>query len=416
MSEKSSLLKQLRIDRDAPENGGETRNLLPWAAGGVGALVVILGILIFTSGSDGVPVRAATARGAVGTGPSSAGASLLDASGYVVARRIATVSSKVTGKVVGVFIEEGQVVEEGEVLAQLDDSNARATFAQAKAQLAQAEANAEAATAAYENASPLFERNKELVAEGVISANTFEASKTNYDAARTGLAVAKSAVDVASAALTVAQRNLDDMTVRAPFSGVVTVKAAQPGEMVSPISAGGGFTRTGICTVVDMESLEVQVDVSENFISRVYAGQSAVITLNAYPDWRIPGEIIAVIPTADRAKATVLVRVAFKEKDERVIPDMGARVSFLDDRSASASDGEENATPQGVIVPADAVQASGGSGTVFVVDGDRVERRTVRLGARNASGQTVLSGLAPGDRVAIGDFSQLSDGAKINIE
>tara|TARA_R110000868_G_scaffold13551_17_gene63032 strand:- start:807 stop:1298 length:492 start_codon:yes stop_codon:yes gene_type:complete len=163
-----------------------------------------------------------------------------------------------------------------------------------------------------------------------------------------------------------------------------------------------------------MDSLEVQVDVSENFISRVYSGQSAAITLNAYPDWRIPGEIIAVIPTADRAKATVLVRVAFKEKDERVIPDMGARVSFLDSAPANADTSKPVAT--GVIVPVEAVQVSGDSGVVFVVQGDQVEQRTVRLGARNSSGQTILSGLAAGDKVAVGDFSQLNDGTKVSIE
>ncbi|MEQ9449844.1 MAG: efflux RND transporter periplasmic adaptor subunit, partial [Rhodospirillaceae bacterium] len=162
------------------------------------------------------------------------------------------------------------------------------------------------------------------------------------------------------------------------------------------------------------DSLEVQVDVSENFISRVYPGQSAVITLNAYPDWRIPAEIIAVIPTADRAKATVLVRVAFKEKDDRVIPEMGARVSFLDDAVGESE--QAAAARPGVIVPAEAVQVSGDTGVVFIVRGDTVERRTVRLGARTANGQTILSGVAPGDRLAIGDFTQLADGARVHIE
>jgi RND family efflux transporter MFP subunit len=218
---------------------------------------------------------------------------------------------------------------------------------------------------------------------------------------------------VAHSALTVAQRLFEDMTVRAPFDGVVTVKAAQPGEMISPNSAGGGFTRTGICTIVDMDSLEVEVDVSENFISRVHAGQPAAIKLNAYPDWQIPAEIIAVIPTADRAKATVQVRVAFKEKDERVVPEMGARVSFFN--ATPAETGTSPPSP-GVIVPPEAVQASGDTGTVFVIRGDKVERRAVRLGARNTDGQTILSGITAADRLAVGDFTQLSDGARVQIE
>jgi RND family efflux transporter MFP subunit len=343
----------------------------------------------------------------------ASGGSLLDASGYVVARRKATVAAKVLGKVSEVLIEEGQRVEKDQVIARLDDSNARAAFEQARAQVVQAEANVKAAEAAYDNARPLYERNKKLVGNGTISATIYENSKTAADAARTGLDVAQSSVGVARSALTYAQRTLEDMTVRAPFTGVVTVKAAQPGEIVSPNSAGGGFTRTGICTIVDMDSLEVEVDVSENFISRVHANQPATIKLNAYPDWQIPGEIIAVIPTADRAKATVQVRVGFKEKDDRVVPEMGARVSFLSDTPVAAG---APAPSPGVVVPLEAVQANGDSGTVFVIRDNKVERRTVRLGARNTDGQTILSGVTAADRLAVGDFTQLSDGARIRVE
>ncbi|HEY6452724.1 MAG TPA: efflux RND transporter periplasmic adaptor subunit, partial [Steroidobacteraceae bacterium] len=191
--------------------------------------------------------------------------------------------------------------------------------------------------------------------------------------------------------------------------GVVTVKNAQPGEIVSPQFSGGG----GIAKIVDMDSLEVDVDVSENFINRVHPQQAATITLNAYPDWRIPAEVIAVIPTADRSKATVKVRVAFKQKDARIVPEMGARVSFLED-AAQAGSGAAPAAPV-VIVPASAVQANGESGTVFVISGDVVQRRAVRLGARDGDNQTVLSGLQPGALVAIGDFDKLTDGARIRL-
>jgi RND family efflux transporter MFP subunit len=213
----------------------------------------------------------------------------------------------------------------------------------------------------------------------------------------------------------VAQREEEDTIVHAPFTGVVTTKNAQPGEIVSPLSAGGGFTRTGICTLVDMDSLEVEVDVSENFISRVHAGEPAILKLNAYPDWQIPAYVIAVIPTADRSKATVKVRVGFKSRDPRILPEMGARVSFM------SSENKSGATPAagGVVIPAEAVvpgaQSGADTGAVFVIHGDTVERRVVRLGARSADGQVVLSGLSAGERVALGDFSKLKDGARVKI-
>jgi HlyD family secretion protein len=175
----------------------------------------------------------------------------------------------------------------------------------------------------------MFERNRAQFAAAFVSAQAFDDAKASYDAARANLDVATRALGVAEASLAVAQRNLDDTVVRAPFGGIVTVKAAQEGEMVSPVSAGGGFTRTGIGTIVDMDSLEVEVDVSESFISRVETGQPVSITLNAYPDRRMPGRVIAIIPTADRAKATVKVRVGFEQPDGGVLPEMGARVAFL---------------------------------------------------------------------------------------
>jgi RND family efflux transporter MFP subunit len=410
MADKSSLLSELRIDRGKmPQPGG-----VPWRWVAVGAavlVVIVAGWLL--SRPSGVPVHVAIAQAVTSDG-SAAGASMLDASGYVVARRQATVSSKITGKVVDVLIEEGQHVEGNQVIARLDDTNARAAFDFAKAQIQQSEASLAAAQAAYSDAKPVHERNIAVLAKGFISQTDFDKSKATYDAADTGLRVAVRTVEVARANLMMAQRALDDTTVRAPFAGIVTVKAAQPGEIVSPISAGGGFTRTGIGTIVDMDSLEVEVDVSENFISRVHPGQEATIKLNAYPDWAIPGEIIAVIPTADRAKATVKVRVGFKEKDPRILPQMGARVSFLSKGEPTAG-GAPKAAP-GVIVAADAVQGSGETGVVFVIHDGKVERRTVRLGARNGEEQTVLSGISTGDKLAVGDFALLSDGAKVHIE
>ena len=283
-----------------------------------------------TDTSGNVVVRAAVAEPVAVEGSAGRG-SVLDASGYVVARRQATVSAKITGKVVAVLIEEGQRVEQNQIIARLDDANARAAVVQAEAQRAQALAALNAARIAFENAEPTFARNEEQFSRQIISAQTFDIAKAEYDAARANLGVAERAVEVAAATLGVVQRALDDTVVRAPFAGVVTVKAAQEGEMVSPNSAGGGFTRTGIGTIVDMDSLEVEVDVSENFINRVRPDQEVTIRLNAYPDWTIGGHVVATIPTADRAKATVKVRVGFDERDDRVLPDMGVRVSFLTD-------------------------------------------------------------------------------------
>jgi RND family efflux transporter MFP subunit len=286
-------------------------------------------------------------------GPARPGTtSLLDASGYIVARRRATVAAKITGKVIEVSLQEGQRVEAGQIIARLDDSNARAALAQSEAQVKQAEAVVASSQTAYEDALPIFRRNEREKAAGVISAQSFDQARTQIDAAKSELLVSQRALDAARAGREVAQRNLDDTIVRAPFSGIVTEKAAQAGEMVSPISAGSGFTRTGIGTIVDMNSLEVEVDVSENFIGRVLPQQPVRIKLNAYPDWDIPGAVIATIPTADRAKATVKVRIAISLKDPRILPDMGARVSFLSTASPG-SVGVPRLQPTAVTRPAE---------------------------------------------------------------
>lgn len=411
MNDKSALLEQLRLHRGV-DDARKSAGTLKWIAGSVAALALLgFGAWLLFGRASGVAVRVAVAQeaGAAAAG----GASLLDASGYVVARRAATVSSKITGKVLEVLIEEGQRVAANEVLARLDDSNARARLQQAGAQIAQAQASLEAAQTALNDARPIYHREEQERARALISAQDFDGAKATYNAAAAAFAVAQRSVAVARATLAVAQRDEDDTVVRAPFGGVVTVKAAQPGEMVSPISAGGGFTRTGIGTIVDMDSLEVEVDVNENFITRVRPGQPVTIRLNAYPDWEIPGSVIAIIPTADRSKATVKVRVAFKRRDERILPEMGARVSFLQDAGSAVA----SAPPRrAVIVPTDAVEANGATGKVFVLHDGKVEERTVKLGAQTPQGQIVLSGIDAGAKLAIAVNGKLSDGANVRIE
>ena len=409
MDDQSALLNQLRIDRGS-ESVPSGRAWI-WLTA---ALVILAaaGVAVWMwARPTGVPVQVVAARAIAGDGAAAAG-SILDASGYVVARRQATVASKITAKMVELEIEEGDHVKAGQIIAKLDDTNIRAALNQASAQLDYAKASLTETQVNLTNAQRDYDRQKSLLQGHFVSQAAVDNAQTSVDALRAQLATQRSNVDVVARAVSIAERNLDDTIVRAPFSGIVTVKAAQPGEMVSPVSAGGGFTRTGIGTIVDMESLEIQVDVNENFINRVRSNQHASARLNAYPDWQIPAHVIAVIPTADRSKGTVTVRIALDQKDARILPEMGVRVSFLD--NPAQEPGSKIAA--GVTLPVNAVQGSGSTGTVFVAHGDTVEQRAVRLGAGSGGNITVLSGLAAGERVAVGDFAQLKDGAKIRVD
>jgi RND family efflux transporter MFP subunit len=413
MDDKSALLGQLRIDRGDVEPSGR---LWRWTAA-VLVLLAAIGVAAwFGFGATGVPVHVVVARAAPG-GAGAAAGSVLDASGYVVARRQATVASKITAKMVELDIEEGDHVGAGQIIARLDDTNIRAALAQARAQLDYARAGLAETEVNLANARRDYDRQKRLLLGHFVSQAAVDNSQTSLDALQAQLETQRSNVAVVARGVEVAERNLDDTIVRAPFAGVVTVKAAQPGEMVSPISAGGGFTRTGIGTVVDMDSLEFQVDVNENFINRVHASQPVTAKLNAYPDWQIPAHVTALIPTADRSKGTVMVRIAIDDKDPRILPEMGVRVSFLAPGAGQPGAGETGEHSEGaVILPAGAVAGSGATGTVFVVHDDHVERRAVRLGARSGADIGVIAGIAPGTRIAIGDFSALRDGTKIRIE
>ncbi|THD77432.1 MAG: efflux RND transporter periplasmic adaptor subunit [Phenylobacterium sp.] len=412
---RSTLLSQLQIDRE-PARGGGPRGPLLWpiVLAALAAVVVVGALIWFLAARpDRATVRVAEATSA-SPGSTTRGGSLLDASGYVVARRAATVSSKITGKVAQVLIEEGQKVAAGQVMARLDDTNARAALDQARAQVAAADSSLRVTQALVEQQGRSNDRNQHLHAKGFLSEQSADDARNAFDNARNNLDLAARQAQVARAGLEMAQRNLDDTVVRAPFTGVVTVKAAQEGEMVSPITAGGGFTRTGIGTLVDMDSLEVEVDVAESFINRVSEGMPAVVKLNAYPDFEIPAAVIAVIPTADRSKATVSVRLALKLKDPRIVPEMGARVSFLGPVAAATAGASRG--PRSVVVPADAVQADGpDKGVVFVVADGKLERRAVRLGAQEPRGQVLQAGVAPGEKVVVGGLDKLKDGERVKV-
>jgi RND family efflux transporter MFP subunit len=409
--EKSELLKQLRIDRDAVPADSPSRARL-WAGLAAAVVAIASAAIWYLARDPAIEVTVASARAMPSTG---AGTSVLDATGYVTARRQATVSAKITGKVRDVRIEEGQRVEAGDILATLDDAEALVEVQLRLAQLDSARSQQAEAVSASANAERVLRRQEELAERKLTSAAALDLARTEAEAWRARAATQASAVRVAQQSLQAAQVQLENTIVRAPFSGVVTVKAAQPGEMISPISAGGGSIRTGIGTIVDMDSLEIQVDVSEAYINRVKAGQLVEAVLNAYPEWRIPAEVIAIVPTADRSKATVKVRIALATKDPRIVPEMGVRVAFLEERDPAGADG---ATPaqRGVLVPATAIRQDAGADIIFVLRDGHAERRAVTLGGVQGDSRQVQAGIAAGDSVIIEAPANLADGDAVDVE
>jgi len=339
---------------------------------------------------------------------------VLDASGYVIARRQATVAAEVTGKLVEVNVEEGLRVEQGQVLARIDDATEQAQLALARARLEATRSALVETRAQLANAERTRYRQRELLDRQLTSEAELDRAETEVETLAARLANQRRQVEVVEREIGLQQRRLEQLTIRAPFSGIVIARAAQAGEMVSPISAGGGFTRTGICTIVDMDSLEIEVDVNEAYIDRVRAGQPVVARLDAYPDWEIEAEVKAVVPAADRQKATVRVRVALLEKDPRILPEMGISVRFLDAPLDDAPEqAEARALPQ---VPASAIERRDGRDVVWRLICDRVERRAVRLGAQTAGGVLISAGLSGSERlVADATGLNLSDGARVRV-
>ena len=381
MSDRENLLNNLKIDRSATPSQDQS-SLSKLYLLGIAVILVIFFSWLFLSEEELKEVTTFTVK-SLEMSDSSA-TSILDASGYVVARRRATVSSKMTGKVMKVFIEEGMYVEEGQLLAQLDDSTMLADLNYSESQL--------------NEAKRIYDRTLELTREDLASQASLDAAKASLEGLEALNAVRKQIVQ--------------DMKILAPFSGVVVYKAAQPGEMISPVSAGGGFTNTGICTIVDMDSLEVEVDVNESFINRVKPGQPVITNLNAYPKWDIPSEVIAIIPTADRNKATVKVRIALLEKDERVLPDMGSRVSFLKKLENSRS----TDSIDGVMIPLASVSEAGGESLVQAIDGNKIKLVSVEVAEETSNYARVTQGLSSGMKVVARFDSELTNNQKIIIK
>jgi RND family efflux transporter MFP subunit len=408
MNSPADLLKELRIDRSAPPPPTSRRGL--WIALAIViALLLVAGAAWAWLGRDkGVEVRTATV---VAIGNGGASSSVLDATGYVVARRMATVSSKITGKVREVLIEEGQHVEAGQVMATLDPIDADAQRDLATAQLAAARSQIGSVQAQLRQADADAARLSALVKQQLVSRSQYDQAVAQRDSLRAQMTTAQRNAQVASDQLRIAGHGVENTIVRAPFAGVVIAKAAQPGEIVSPLSAGGGFTRTGIGTIVDMDSLEVEVDVGEAYIGRVQPDMPVESTLNAYPDWKIPGKVIAIIPTADRGKATVKVRVGLDVRDPRIVPDMGVRVSFLE--AAKPATAQQ---PQGVRAPSAAIVQRGGRDVAFALkDDNTVEQRELKTGIAMGDDRQVLSGLSAGDSVVLDPPDALKDGSKVRM-
>lgn len=405
MADPADKISQLKIDRSVPA-ATERRWLLP------GIVVTIAGAIMvwwvfFSPGSSAVLAETDIAR----KPPSAAAANtVLDASGYVVARRQATVSSKVTGKVVDVFVEEGMRVEKDEVVAILDDTTQQAQLSLARAQAESARATLDEIESQLRIARLERDRFRDLIKRNLTSQSSVDTAEATFDQVAAQLETRRENVKVAMRNVELAKDSLSNMTIKAPFAGMVVSKNAQPGEMISPISAGGGFTRTGICTIIDTDSLEIEVDVNEAYIQRVKAGQSVSATLDAYSDWRIPAKVIAIVPTADRQKATVKVRIGFLERDERVLRDMGVKVAFLGAEMPASS-------PQlieGVMIAGEALRSDASGDYVWLVRNNEVEKRLVQVGGQRDRTQVlVVNGLGIGDTIVRSSEKPLVDGQSI---
>jgi RND family efflux transporter MFP subunit len=400
-------LGSLRID-DRSRPGGSMGKKLGIFAATVGALVLLGGLLLAFRTQKPL-VEVVTARPASGAKAEA----LLNASGYVTPRRRATVAAKVTGRVEQIYAEEGLHVKAGQVLATLDCSQPNAALTSAKTDrdaTAAALADLEVQSA---NADREWHRAEGLRAAGVISPQALDAAKTAADSLRSKIALTKEQVRAAEARIGVAQQDVDNCFVRAPFDGIVVSKDAQRGEIVSPISAGGGFTRTGIATLVDMNSLEIEVDVNESYIARVKPGQPVTATLDAYPDRELPAKVRTVIPTADRQKATVKVRISFDKLDDTILPDMGVKVAFLSPIQPAA---KSTGAAAKALIPKSAVQSDSGKTIVYLVRDQKLERRAVSLGAEHGTDVEVLAGIAAGDQLVVRGAEKLHEGQAVEIK
>jgi RND family efflux transporter MFP subunit len=397
MDNKSADLSALRISRDAPptpgRNGGGSRRLLI-----VGVPVVLLlaltGFLVARSLGGGIQVHLTPA---VRISPSQANV-LASASGYVVAQRQAAVASKATGRLVYLGVVEGDQVKTGQVIARIEDADVRA-------QLAQAQANLDLGTADLHNAQVTLDRQAQLL-------KTNLASQADFDAAQAALLRVKATMALDSAQVDAAKVAVENTVIRAPFDGTVLTKSADVGEVVSPLT-GGALAKASVVLLADLGSLQVEVDVSESNLAQVTIGEPCEIVLDAYPDIRYAGSVAKIVPTADRAKATVEVKVAFKHYDSKVLPEMSAKVHFLP-RSSVAQTPED--TQSVIAVPEKAVAQRNGQAVVYVVSDGRAVEVPVTAGRHFGSSVAILQGIAVGTAVVDSVDDRLRRGVKVNVK
>ena len=407
----SSDLSSLKI-KDGARAGGSGGKFLRIFSASLGVLVLIIGG-VFAFRKQMPAVEVASARPA--NDPQAE--TLLNASGYVTPRRRATVAAKITGRVTDVFFDEGMHVKEGQLLATLDDSDAKRVLDAAIADRNTSHAAIADLEVQLKYAEIQLHRAQVLYDEKVQSQETLDTARTNVDSLNAKISLAKVQVEAAATRIQEAQQNVDNCIIRAPFGGIIVSKDAQVGEMVSPISAGGGFTRTGIATIVDMNSNEIEVDVNEAYIARVRPGQKVMATLDAYPDWQTPSHVRTIIPTADRQKATVKVRISFDKLDPRILPDMGVKVAFLSEEApAKKSQGGKAQGPAAkAIIRQSAVRGEGSTSYVFAVRDGKVERRAVTLGRPIGSEVEVMAGVIAGDQLVVRGPENLQDGQRVEI-
>lgn len=397
-------LDALRIDRSGIRERRTRR--WPWVLVAVLVLAVAASAAVIWWPAGATEVQTFTVREESG----SAGATVLNATGYVTARLRATIASEITGRLVELRIEEGMPIAKGEVVARLDDKLFQAALELTESRLVAARRVVQETEVDIELAELTLERTTRLLADGVVGQADFDDDRTRLRGLRARHASVQENVAVAEREVAVRRAELSNTVIRSPFAGIVISKDAHVGEMVSPISAGGGFTRTGICTVVDMSSLEIEVDVNESYISRVQPEQRVEAVLDAYPDWRIPARVITTIPAADRQKATVEVRIAFEELDPRILPDMGVKVAFRD----VESDDDEVARPR-ILIPKAALRQRDGKDLVFLVNDGQAERRAVRVGGETGDRVEIVAGLNSGEQVIVGAPDDLGDGDAVSV-
>ena len=402
-------LASLKI-HDTARSRGSAGKFWGFFAAGLGVLLLVAGG-VFALKNRAPVVEVAVARPAGDPAQQVA----LNASGYVTPRRKATIAAKITGRVTGVFFDEGNRVKEGQLLATLDDSDVRRALESAVADRDSSKAAIQDFEVQLRYAEIQLHRATELKAANVQSQDQLDNAMTAADSLKAKIALAKQQVVGADARIREAQQAVDNCTIRAPFAGIIVSKDAQVGEMVSPISAGGGFTRTGIATIVDMNSNEVEVDVNEAYIARVVPEQRVTSTLDAYPDWQIPSHVRTVIPTADRQKATVKVRISFDKLDPKILPDMGVKVAFLGEEETQKKDAKDASPKPVALIPKTSVRNDGGKSYVYLVRDTKIERRGVMLGNERGSDVEIMAGVNAGDSLVARGPENLQDGETVKI-